>query len=75
MQTQVNFPDLPILKALPEIREKLKKSDFLLISAEPGAGKSTLVPLALLDESFPNGEKILMLEPRRIAARAAAVRM
>ena len=66
---------LPVWGSLPEIREKLRNTESLLISAEPGAGKSTLVPLALLGESWLGGRKIIMLEPRRIAARAAAGRM
>lgn len=67
---------LPVYGSLPEIREKLRSSESLLISAEPGAGKSTLVPLGLLGEPWlGEGGKIIMLEPRRIAARAAAERM
>lgn len=65
--------DLPIFPYLQEICHKLKKSPsrFLILTAETGAGKSTAVPLALLNE-FP--KKILMLEPRRLAATAVACR-
>ena len=73
--SKINFPELPVVSILPDIRRMLQQNDSLLISAEPGAGKSTLVPLALLDESWAEGQKIILLEPRRIAARAAAVRM
>ena len=47
----------------------------MVLQAPPGAGKTTIVPLALLDEAWLEGRKILLLEPRRIAARAAASRM
>ena len=47
----------------------------LVLEAPPGAGKTTLVPLALLDQPWLQGQKILMLEPRRLAAKNAAVRM
>ncbi len=73
--SKIKLPDLPIVHVLPEIRQKLLQTDSLLISAEPGAGKSTLVPLALLQEPWVGKQKIIMLEPRRIAARATAARM
>ncbi|HRD38318.1 MAG TPA: DEAD/DEAH box helicase, partial [Bacteroidia bacterium] len=47
----------------------------LIVTAPPGAGKSTLLPLALMNETFLNGKKIIMLEPRRLAARSIAERM
>lgn len=59
---------------LPAIKKALEDADELILQAPPGAGKTTAVPLALLDCSWLNG-KILMLEPRRMAARAAAQRM
>jgi len=62
----------PITPLLPEIRASLAVTSRLVLEAPPGAGKTTQVPLALLDAPWLAGQKILMLEPRRIAARAAA---
>jgi len=67
--------DLPIVEVIPQIRQHLAQSNTLIVNAPPGAGKSTVVPIALMDESWLEGKKILMLEPRRIAARAIAERM
>src|SRR5690606_1554343 len=67
--------DLPIQDVLPEIRAALAAGPNPVLEAPPGAGKTTGVPLALLDEGWLAGRRILMLEPRRIAARAAARRM
>lgn len=69
------IPDLPISAALPDLKAALAASANVVLEAPPGAGKTTLVPLALLDEPWLAGRKILMLEPRRVAARAAATRM
>ena len=69
------LPDLPILAALPALRSALASGPTAVLEAPPGAGKSTVVPLALLDEPWVRGRKILMLEPRRLAARAVAERM
>ncbi len=66
--------DLPVLTVLSELRESLNKGHVLL-SAPPGSGKTTAVPPALLDESWLEDKKIILLEPRRLAARAAARRM
>lgn len=63
---------LPIEKVLPELKEKLRLNPNAVLLADPGAGKTTRVPLALLDEPWLKGRRILMLEPRRLAARAAA---
>ncbi len=62
----------PITPLLPEIRTSLAASPRLVLEAPPGAGKTTQVPLALLDAEWLAGRKIVVLEPRRIAARAAA---
>ena len=65
-------PTFPITPLLPEIRASLAATPRLVLEAPPGAGKTTQVPLALLDAPWLDGRKIVMLEPRRIAARAAA---
>ncbi|MEP6908228.1 MAG: ATP-dependent helicase HrpB, partial [Pseudoxanthomonas sp.] len=65
-------PEFPITSLLPEIRRSLSTHPRLVLEAPPGAGKTTQVPLALLDEPWLAGRKIVMLEPRRVAARAAA---
>jgi ATP-dependent helicase HrpB len=65
----------PIAEVLPAIRAALRQRTRLVLEAPPGAGKTTQVPLALLDEIWCQGKKILMLEPRRVAARAAATFM
>lgn len=66
---------LPIAEILPEVKQKLLRENTLIITAPPGAGKSTLLPLALLDEPWLKEKKILMLEPRRLAASSIASRM
>jgi len=66
---------LPIDAVLDELRAALAARCSAVLVAPPGAGKTTRVPLALLDECWLGGQKILVLEPRRIAARAAAERM
>lgn len=63
---------LPIDALLPEIRALLASHASLVIEAPPGAGKTTRVPLALLDAEWLRGRKLVMLEPRRLAARATA---
>jgi ATP-dependent helicase HrpB len=70
-----NFPSLPIGEALPALKEALAAHRKVLLQAPPGAGKSTIVPLALLGSDWLAGRTLLMLEPRRIAARAVAQRM
>ena len=67
--------DLPIEHVLPEIEAALVDGASAVLIAPPGAGKTTRVPLALLDAPWLAGRKILVLEPRRLAARAAAERM
>ncbi|WP_322110886.1 ATP-dependent helicase HrpB [Steroidobacter gossypii] len=68
-------PTLPIQAALPELRQTLAQHRNVVLQAPPGAGKSTGVPLALLPESWRGDGRIVMLEPRRLAARAVATRM
>ena len=68
-------PPLPIDSALPALRDALRARTAAVLQAPPGAGKTTRVPLALLEEGWLGGAKIVMLEPRRLAARAAAHRM
>ncbi|HUZ75198.1 MAG TPA: ATP-dependent helicase HrpB [Stellaceae bacterium] len=67
--------ELPIGAALPEVLAALDAGGAAVLEAPPGAGKTTLVPLALGDARWLGGGRILMLEPRRLAARAAAARM
>ena len=64
--------NFPIAEVLPAVREALAAQPRLVLEAPPGAGKTTQVPLALLDARWLAGRRILLLEPRRIAARAAA---
>ncbi|ADW17740.1 ATP-dependent helicase HrpB [Desulfobulbus propionicus DSM 2032] len=68
------FASLPIDSALPRIKHALAAGSAVL-AAPPGSGKTTIVPLALLDEPWLANRKIILLEPRRLAARAAASRM
>ena len=66
---------LPIDDVLPQLRAALGAHRSVVLQAPPGAGKSTVVPLALLDEPWARGKRLIMLEPRRLAARAVAQRM
>ncbi|MEO5603507.1 MAG: ATP-dependent helicase HrpB [Cyclobacteriaceae bacterium] len=65
----------PVLDILAEIKEKLSENRVTILQAPPGAGKSTVLPLHLLNEPWLAGKKIIMLEPRRLAARSVAMRM
>lgn len=67
--------ELPIVAVLDELGLQLESRDEVVLEAPPGAGKTTLVPLAMLSQPCLGGGKILVLEPRRLAARAAAQRM
>ncbi|MFK0687042.1 ATP-dependent helicase HrpB [Mesorhizobium sp. IMUNJ 23033] len=69
------LPGLPVSAVLPALGEALAKQSSAVLVAPPGAGKTTLVPLALLDAPWLGTGKIVLLEPRRLAARAAARRM
>ncbi len=70
------LPATPILDVLPALRSALRAHRNAVLVAPPGAGKSTVVPLALLDEPWLGaGKRIVMLQPRRIAARAVARRL
>ncbi|MEK0082201.1 ATP-dependent helicase HrpB [Benzoatithermus flavus] len=66
---------LPVEEAIPRLRAALAAHAAAVLEAPPGAGKTTLVPLRLLDEPWLAGRRILVLEPRRLAARGAAARM
>jgi len=65
----------PVLEVIPELRKKLAEQNILILQAPPGAGKSTVLPLELLDEPWLAGKKVIMLEPRRLAARSVAGRL
>jgi len=67
--------DLPVVSIISEIGETLSIKNTLLVSAPPGAGKSTIIPIALLNKKWIGSQKIIMLEPRRLAARTIAERM
>jgi len=66
---------LPIDAALPALLDALRTHTSAVLEAPPGAGKSTVVPLALLEEPWAQGKRLLLLEPRRVAARTVAARM
>lgn len=74
--------DFPINEIIPDLKVKLEKEPIIVLQAPPGAGKSTMLPLELINEKWleglpasPVGKKIIMLEPRRLAARSVANRM
>lgn len=67
--------DLPVTNIINDVRQHLATENTLIVTAPPGAGKSTLLPLALMGEAFLKEKKIIMLEPRRLAARTIAYRM
>lgn len=66
---------LPINEVLDTLKQTLSKENRLVLQAPPGAGKTTALPLALLDEPWLDGKQIIMLEPRRLAVRSSAARM
>ena len=65
----------PVQKVIGELSRTLEHNAIVILQAPPGAGKSTIVPLLLLDEPWLKAKKIVMLEPRRLAAKSVAVRM
>ncbi len=71
----MSTPDLPVREVLPRLRAALLSDGKAVLVAPPGAGKTTLVPPELFGEPWLSGRKVLMLEPRRLAARAAADRI
>ncbi|HEY4192473.1 MAG TPA: ATP-dependent helicase HrpB [Mesorhizobium sp.] len=73
--TKKDLPDLPISAVLPALGEALAAGNCAVLVAPPGAGKTTLAPLALLSAPWRGDGKLVLLEPRRLAARAAARRM
>ncbi|WP_169570219.1 ATP-dependent helicase HrpB [Sneathiella limimaris] len=75
MDKSIKLTGLPVEDVLPELLSHLETGNVAVLQAPPGAGKTTLVPLWLMKLSGLEGRKILMLEPRRLAARAAARRM
>ncbi|MGQ3480357.1 helicase-related protein, partial [Paenibacillus sp. TY11] len=66
---------LPIMQVIPELKHALQSHSAAVLIAQPGAGKTTVTPLELLHEPWLAGQKMIMLEPRRLAARAAAAQM
>ena len=67
--------NLPVTEIIDEVKQHFTQHNTLLVTAPPGAGKSTVLPLALLNEPWLNNKKIIVLEPRRLAASSIAHRM
>ena len=67
--------EYPVLEIVPQLKSVLQEKTLAILQAPPGAGKSTILPLQLLNEPWLAGKKIVMLEPRRLAARSVAGRM
>ncbi|GAB3480731.1 ATP-dependent helicase HrpB [Marinomonas epiphytica] len=70
-----SLSSLPITSLIPDLLMQLRRYDEALLEAAPGAGKTTAIPLALLGEDWLKGRKIIVLEPRRLAAKSAAQRL
>ncbi|WP_068474239.1 ATP-dependent helicase HrpB [Saccharicrinis aurantiacus] len=71
----VSSVDLPVVEIVDEVKDNLQNKNVLIVNAPPGGGKSTLLPLALMHEDWLGDKKIIMLEPRRLAAKTIAMRM
>jgi len=71
----MKLPAYPALEAVPALKAALRDAGRAVLAAPPGSGKTTTIPLVLLDEPWLKDKKILLLEPRRVAARAAAARI
>jgi ATP-dependent helicase HrpB len=71
----IDTHNLPVCDVLDQLKEALGQRNEAVLLAPPGAGKTTLVPLVMSSEDWLQGQKIIVLEPRRVAARAAAARM
>lgn len=67
--------ELPIYEVLPQLKQTISSNQTLILEAPPGAGKSTVVPISFLDEPWLEEKMIIMLEPRRVAARMVATHM
>jgi len=67
--------NLPVSEIIPDVKHELSISNTLIVSAPPGAGKSTLLPITLINEHWLSNKKIILLEPRRLAAKSIAIRM
>jgi len=65
----------PVQEVVPQLKQQLAQHPIVILQAPPGAGKSTILPLMLLDEPWLKGQKMIMLEPRKLAARSVAHRM
>ncbi|MFA8449875.1 MAG: ATP-dependent helicase HrpB [Bacteroidales bacterium] len=75
MKNAIKNTNLPILDIADECLKHLKRQNTLIVNAPPGAGKSTILPLIFMDEQWLEGKKIIVLEPRRLAAKTIAKRM
>ncbi len=75
MALAINSIDLPIVDIIDEVKNNLKSHNTIIVNAPPGAGKSTVLPLALLDEPWLKNQSIVLLEPRRLAVKTIASRM
>lgn len=65
----------PVLEVVPQLKERFTRQKTIILQAPPGAGKSTVLPLQIINEPWLLQKKIIMLEPRRLAARSVAIRM
>lgn len=70
-----NLFNLPVAEVVPEVKSTFTTHNTIVLKAPTGAGKSTLLPITLLNEAWLKGKKIIMLEPRRLAAKTVAIRM